>query len=233
VEGWLGPSARSRSRPQLPEEAQRLTRNPRTRPSSRRCCHGVMSVLGSWGPRTRSWSDSSSLAAHRRTVQVPLRHEPVARGSTTVVSVLVSIHTRPAPFTSGHPDRVRVGRGRWRPPVNAGLHCWKACWGQPLKSSNLLSPASLTRHYAAFIAHGRGNSSCPVSITVHAGSFSSRLTSGYPAFVQPLECCRADRPGLCRDPRELPWLTPARGVCGIGFEWLDNWDRLAVGVGLG
>src|SRR6516225_9258172 len=43
-----------------------------------------------------------------------------------------------------HPDRVYAVRGRWRTPVNAGQHCWKACWGQPLRSSNPLSSATLT-----------------------------------------------------------------------------------------
>jgi hypothetical protein len=28
--------------------------------------------------------------------------------------------------------------------VNTGQHCWKACWGQPLASSNLASSATLT-----------------------------------------------------------------------------------------
>ena len=28
--------------------------------------------------------------------------------------------------------------------MNAGQHCWKACWGQPLASSNLASSATLT-----------------------------------------------------------------------------------------
>ena len=37
---------------------------------------------------------------------------------------------------------VSAGRGRWRTPVNAGQHCWKACWGQPLASSNLASSAT-------------------------------------------------------------------------------------------
>ena len=36
------------------------------------------------------------------------------------------------------------GHGRSRTPVNASQHCWKACWGQPLASSNLLSSATLT-----------------------------------------------------------------------------------------
>jgi hypothetical protein len=52
------------------------------------------------------------------------------------------IHPRPGPFTDVHPDRVCAVRGRWRTPVNAGQHCWKACWGQPLASSNLLSSAT-------------------------------------------------------------------------------------------
>jgi hypothetical protein len=54
------------------------------------------------------------------------------------------IHPRPRPFTDVHPDRVCAVRERWRRPVNAGQHCWKACWGQPLRSSNLLSSATLT-----------------------------------------------------------------------------------------
>jgi hypothetical protein len=54
------------------------------------------------------------------------------------------IHPRTGPFTGGHPDRVRAARGRWRMPVNAMQQSWKACWGQPLRSSNLLSSATLT-----------------------------------------------------------------------------------------
>jgi hypothetical protein len=54
------------------------------------------------------------------------------------------IHSRSGPFTDVHPARVWAGRERWRTPVNAGQHCWKACWGQPLRSSNLLSSATLT-----------------------------------------------------------------------------------------
>jgi len=39
------------------------------------------------------------------------------------------IHPRPGPFTSVRSDSVCAVRGRWRTPVNAGRHCWKACWG--------------------------------------------------------------------------------------------------------
>jgi hypothetical protein len=41
------------------------------------------------------------------------------------------IHPSPGPFTSDRPRHVRAGHGRWRTVVNAGQHCWKACWGQP------------------------------------------------------------------------------------------------------
>jgi hypothetical protein len=58
------------------------------------------------------------------------------------------IHPCPEPFTDVHPDRVCAVRERWRPPVNVGQHCWKACWGQPLASSNLASSATLTCDYA-------------------------------------------------------------------------------------
>jgi hypothetical protein len=54
------------------------------------------------------------------------------------------IHLRPEPFTGGHPGHVRAGHGRWRTAVNAGQHCWKACWVQALASSNLASSAALT-----------------------------------------------------------------------------------------
>ena len=52
------------------------------------------------------------------------------------------IHLRPAPFTSDRPGHVRAGRGLWRTVVNAGAHCWKACWGQPLAGSNPASSAA-------------------------------------------------------------------------------------------
>ena len=58
------------------------------------------------------------------------------------------IHPRTGPFTGDHPDRVRAARGRWRTPVNAMQHCWKACWGQPLASSNLASPPRCPAHLA-------------------------------------------------------------------------------------
>jgi hypothetical protein len=54
------------------------------------------------------------------------------------------IHPRPEPFTTGRAARICARHGRSWPPVNAGAQCWKACWGQPLASSNLASSATLT-----------------------------------------------------------------------------------------
>jgi hypothetical protein len=62
--------------------------------------------------------------------------------SAGLASVLVSIHPRLASFTNVHADRVCAVRGRGRTPVNTGQHCWKACWGQPLASSNFASSAT-------------------------------------------------------------------------------------------
>ena len=60
------------------------------------------------------------------------------------VAAFCLIHPRPGPFTSGRHGRVRAGRGRRRTPVNAGQHCWKACWVQALAGSNPASSATLT-----------------------------------------------------------------------------------------
>jgi hypothetical protein len=71
------------------------------------------------------------------------RAAPVVGRQAPCLSFCI-IHPRPAPFTRDRPGRVRAGRGRWRTVVNASQHCWKACWGQRLRSSNLLSSATLT-----------------------------------------------------------------------------------------
>jgi hypothetical protein len=81
---------------------------------------------------------------------------PARRRQPSLISSL--IHPRPAPFTAGRRESVRAGHGRWRLPVNAGQHCWKACWGQPLRSSNLLSSATLTCGDAISDTAGRTSS---------------------------------------------------------------------------
>ena len=79
------------------------------------------------------------------------------------------IHPRPGPFTSVRSDSVCAVRGRWRTPVNEGQHCWKACWGQPLRSSNLLSSAASDLRRRAWVmfarcGHPRACVSFPVSV---------------------------------------------------------------------
>jgi hypothetical protein len=76
------------------------------------------------------------------------RHKPASHGtpSRRQQSGLSFglIHCRTGPFADVRPDGVYAVRGRWRTPVNAGQHCWKACWGQPLAGSNPASSATLT-----------------------------------------------------------------------------------------
>jgi hypothetical protein len=67
----------------------------------------------------------------------------IGRGPPSLLSQFLS-HSRPGPFTSVRSDRVCAVHGRWRTSVNAGQHYWKACWGQPLGSSNLYPPPPLT-----------------------------------------------------------------------------------------
>jgi len=86
------------------------------------------------------------------------------------------IHPRTGPFTGGHPDRVRAARGRWRTPVNAMQQCWKACWGQPLRSSNLLSSATLTCDDA--LDHVRALRCIPS----HMSHFLSQLSPGHMSY---------------------------------------------------
>ena len=71
-----------------------------------------------------------------------IRPQPTTAQAICLISCL--IHLRPAPFIGDRPGRIRARHGRWRTPVNACAHCWKACWGQPLASSNLASSARLS-----------------------------------------------------------------------------------------
>jgi hypothetical protein len=110
---------------------------------------------------------ASALSAHCPTM---LRQSATAQ-ATCLSSCL--IHPHPRPFTSGHPGRVRAGHGRWRTSVNAGQHWWKACWGQPLASSNLASSATLTCNDAL-------GSCCALRyIPTHVSHFLSQLSPGH------------------------------------------------------
>ena len=84
-----------------------------------------------------SGQEIASTLTERRSPDAPIR---VGRPASCLSFCL--IHLRPAPFTRDRPSRVRAGHGRRWTSVNGGQHCWKACWGQPLASSNLASSAT-------------------------------------------------------------------------------------------
>src|SRR5260370_36330085 len=65
----------------------------------------------------------------------------------------------------GAPGRTaRRGRRPYRPGVNGQPQTWKACWGQPLASSNLASSATLTGTYAESGHNGHQPGSPVVSV---------------------------------------------------------------------
>src|SRR5215470_11802 len=102
-------------------------------------------MAGDWYPAKNAPDSDPVTAAQAALLRSPTR--PPHLGSRPGPEPGLSfglIHPHPGPFTDVHADRVRAARGRWRTPVNAMQHCWKACWGQPLRSSNLLSSATLT-----------------------------------------------------------------------------------------
>ena len=52
------------------------------------------------------------------------------------------------PVRTGPPRKLRRRSGQTRPSPDPGTNIWKACWGQPLTSSNLVSSAiALTGQY--------------------------------------------------------------------------------------
>src|SRR5262249_47492859 len=117
------------------------------------------------------------------------------------------IHPRPGSFADVRPDRVCAVRERWRTPVNAGQHCWKACWGQPLRSSNLLSSATLTRENTDRRCRQAGVSG-PAGLIC----WSQVLASGRAAAWVRRNCfarSRASRTGLNREQHAVK-------ACGTG-----------------
>jgi hypothetical protein len=77
----------------------------------------------------------------------PILRHTTPQGAPGLLSQFLSHSPLTATVHRRPPGRVRAGHGRWRTLVNAGQHCWKACWGQPLRSSNLLSSATLSSQY--------------------------------------------------------------------------------------
>ncbi len=92
-----------------------------------------------------------------------------------------AVHRRP-------PELISTAHGRSRTLVNAGQHCWKACWGQPLRSSNLLSSATLTCGNA-------GCGGCQAGATQRR--LSQFLTQSWLTFELQAVACRDLRSLLC------------------------------------
>ena len=106
-----------------------------------------MCSMPAWlADRGRPGCDQLKNRAIATALSAPCRARYSAQSATAQAPCLsfCLIHLRPASFTSDRPRHVRAGHGQWRPLVNAGQHCWKACWGQPLASSNLASSARLS-----------------------------------------------------------------------------------------
>jgi hypothetical protein len=143
------PAARTVSRGQPDIPAGRWTDRPRSQrqPSSEQQAAGAADAtprlgcrLGRPGAGARFSTQEIRLDAHRASSSGGL----IRRGRSAFCLSFCLIRHCPAPFTGGRPGRVRAGHGRWRTPVNASQHCWKACWVQALASSNLASSAALT-----------------------------------------------------------------------------------------
>ena len=90
------------------------------------------------GPRLSAQEITSTLTRRRSSAVLLCRGPPGLLSQFLSHSFpFTAVHWRPrTPACAAH--------GRWRTPVNAGQHCWKACKGQPFRSSNLLSSATLT-----------------------------------------------------------------------------------------
>src|SRR5262249_11778674 len=109
-------------------------------------------------------------------LSVPCLGRYLAQSATAQATCLSSclIRLRPAPFASVRSGHVLAGPGRWRTPVNTGQHCWKACWGQPLASSNLASSATSDQAiHKPRSCVGLGLQGCVVSFVV---SFILRIS---------------------------------------------------------
>jgi len=117
-------------------------------------------------------------------------------------------------------NRETAGHGPWRPPADDGQHCWKACWGQPLKSSNLLSSAILTSAYVpehVLAAWARTARSLILSLIRHGSAHHARVVSAGQAHCS----CRGR--GGVQSAGDLA----SRVLSGTGrwLDWLEDLDR--------
>jgi hypothetical protein len=107
------------------------------------------------------------------------RSTPV-HSPSRVLSLSSSLIRQRSGVSAEHRTRPR-GRGHRRcwPALNARPQTWKACWGQPLRSSNLLSSAMLTRQNVI----GSVRSARPIRLLVSVGIL---LVDPTPRYATPL-----------------------------------------------
>ena len=135
-------------------------------------------------PRKRA--SCSPRRSPRRSRASLLRRAAAYRAAQAPCLSFCLVHPSPGPFTSDRTSHVRAGHGRWRTVVNAGQHCWKACWGQPLRSSNLLSSATLT-------CNNTGECLLPSGLMVSSGLINGLISPAVdPAAAH---ICRRGGPG--------------------------------------
>ena len=135
------------------------------RPTSTKLARGgrLPAAAGRDRARCRAHEIASALTGRRSTAALP-RGRPLGPCLSFCL-----IHPRPGPFTDVHPDRVCAVRGRWRTPVNAGQHCWKACWGNPSRVRISYPPPCWPARTSVSDRYQAG-SSCPV------GSFDGLIS---------------------------------------------------------
>src|SRR5215469_9822210 len=75
------------------------------------------------------------------------------------------------------------GHGRSRTGADAGAHTWKACWGQPLGSSNLASSATLACGNAIIQRSETVSTSRLVSVCLISWLNSELQSGGLPGFA--------------------------------------------------
>jgi len=132
------------------------------------------------------------------------------------------IHGCPRMFTGDRTEYVRPGSGRWRSMANGDQQCWKACWGQPLASSNPASSATLSCGDAKPLSFG---------LAAHRSlghSFVS-VVARKPARKRP---GAPDPAALAQDPRDRKGPRRARGVAQFVSHSPSVRDRSGVCEGL-
>ena len=129
---------------------QALTSDPRTRPPFIRLPCDLPHVLPDGrlaGPEQGAKAHKNAHIGRPELLDLPPRSD---LGSDLASCSSRCIRPCPWAFRSIRSGRRTPGQQGFWSPLDAVAHAWKACWGQPLTSSNLVSSARLTRQ-----THGR------------------------------------------------------------------------------